>query len=431
MIKSAKTKYLLFRISFLILCLGTLCDTVLFTHLNLGFFYVNVETPKTAVIIYIVTFFLISDFKLEGAFSRLDKKFLVFILLILLSALLSSFFSLVKEKAFKTLLNYLTYFICLLMTIKNINQFNEAGSFILKSFLFLNCLLAVSCLLDFYVPLFNQFLIDNFGHNELKHSAFKINGVLILRPSGLTSDTNLTAFSIAVSMLLVVLNYDRFKNKVLIWSFILISGFAFGMLSSRSAQVIILLSGVLFIIFRQVNYKTVLQIILIFFAVQLITPQTIARIKQVFDKEAQEEEATYGRMMIWRGAWLAFQENKVIGLGPGVFFNKSIDYISRMIEKEKFDVLEKYSYNPHNIFLVFLAEQGITGAVLFLILLIFLLSTFIKQRKYLSLAFFLSVLIVSSLSNYAPFFKYYLVICIIIYCLDKQEYKITENAVEA
>lgn len=431
MIKNYGTKYLIFKISFFILCLGTLCDTMLFTNLNIGFFHINIETPKTAIVLYILCFLLITDHKFANVFTRFDKKIIFFVLFIFLSALLSSFFSPVREKAFKTLLNYTTYFVCLLITLKIINQFKDAGNYILKSFLFINFLLVISCILDFYVPPFNQFLIENFGHNELKHSFFKINGVMILRPSGLTSDTNLAAFSIAAALMLIVLNYDKFKNKFIVWAYILLSGFAFGMLSSRSAQIIILLSGFLFIIFKKVNYKTVLQVVVIFFAVQLATPQTLARINRLFDKEAIEEEATFGRAMIWNGAWLAFQENKIIGLGPGVFFNKSIEYISRTIEKSKFDTLEKTQYNPHNIFLVFLAEQGIIGTIIFLSLLIFLINYFIKEKKYLSLIFLLSVLIVSSLSNYAPFYKYYLIVCIIIYCLDKQDYKLKENAIVA
>ncbi|MBS1493089.1 MAG: O-antigen ligase family protein [Bacteroidetes bacterium] len=431
MIKNYDTKYLLFKISFILLCVGTLCDTMLFTNLNFGFFHINIETPKTVLLIYIGVFFLITDYKFSDAFDKIYKKFVLFVILIFLSALLSSVMSTEKEKAFKTLFNYLSYFVCLLITLKHLKQFNQAGNFILKSFLVINFLLAVSCILDFYIQQFNQFLIDHFGHNELKHSFFKMNGEMILRPSGLTSDTNLTAFSIAVSLVLVILNYSKFKNKILIWVFILCSGFAFGMLSSRSAQIIILLSGILFIIFKKVNYKTILQIVIVFFVVQLATPQTIARIQQFFSKEAMEEEATYGRSMIWRGAWLAFQENKVIGLGPGVFFNKSIDYISRTMDKAKFDTLEKSQYNPHNIFLVFLSEQGIIGAIIFLSLLIFLLNYFVRQKKYLSLIFLLCILIVSSLSNYAPYFKYYLIICLVIYSLDKQNYQLKENAVNA
>ena len=429
MIKGHKTKYLLFQITFFILCLGTLCDTMLFTNLNLVIFNINIETPKTAIIIYIICFLFITNYKFTDVFTGFDKKVITFIILIFISALISSYFSPVKEKAFKTLFNYISYFICLLITLKSINQFREAGNFILKSFLLINLFLAVSCILDFYLPSFNQFLIENFGHNELKHSFFKINGVMILRPSGFTSDTNLTAFSIAAALLLLILNYDNFKNKIILWVFIVISGFAFGMLSSRSAQIMILLSSLMFVIFKKVNFKTVLSTVVIFFIVQLFTPQTIARFQQIFDKEAIEEEATFGRTMIWRGAWLAFQENKIIGLGPGVFFNKSIEYIGRTMDKEKFDTLEKYGYNPHNIFLVFLTEQGIIGSVVFLSMIIFLFFHFISKKKYLSLIFLIGVLLVSSLSNYAPFFKYYLIVCIIIYCLDKQNYLIRESSV--
>lgn len=430
MIKSYPIRLLLFKFSFVVLCLGTLCDTMLFSNLNLGFFHINIETPKTAAIIYLTTFILITDFKFANIFSGFDKKTILLLTLLLFCCLLSSFFSVEKEKAFKTLFNFTTYFLCLIITIRNVQDFKEAGNFIFKTFLIFNFVLAASCILDFYIPAFNKFLMANFGHNELKHSFFKYNGEMILRPSGLTSDTNLTAFSIAIALLLIIANYSFFENKIFIWLNVLASGFAFGMLSSRSAQIIIILSAILFIAFKLTNFKTVLKITAVFFLIQLGTVQTQARIMQMFDKEALNEEATYGRTMIWRGAWLAFNENKIYGVGPGVFFNKSIDYISRTMDKNLFDTLEKTSYNPHNIFLVFLSEEGIIGGVVFLSLLIFLAYSFISKKKYLSLIFLVSVLIVSSLSNYAPYFKYYLLICIIIYALDKQNFRLNGGEVD-
>lgn len=429
MSKDYNVKVFIFKASFLFLCLATVFDTMLLTNLDLGMFHINIETPKLSIIIYIVVFFLITDFKYREAFSSFDKKFIYLVLLIIASGFLSAFLSPEKERAFKVLLNYVSYFICFLITVSLMRQFKEAGSFILKSFLFINLLLVISSILDFYMPAFNQFLIDHFGHWDLKHSFFEVNGKKLLRPSGLINDTNLTAFSCGISLLLIILNYEKFKNKIAVWSYIIISGYVFGMLSSRSALIMIIFGAGLFVAFQRVRFKKALTIVLVFFAVQLATPHTIIRIQQLFDTEYIKEEASAGRTMIWKAAFTAFNENKVTGLGTGVFFVKSMEYIEKSVgeNKEAFDKMEKFSINPHNIFLVFFSEQGIIGGLLFVTLVLFLLVTFIKDKKYLSLTFLLCVLLVSSLSNYAPYFKYYLILCIIIYSLDKVDYTFTNN----
>lgn len=433
MIKNYNTKVLLFKFSFLLLCLGAMFDTKLFTNVSFGLYHADIDSPKLAILIYVIVFFLITDYDFKNMFTRFDKKFVGITMLILGSALISTMFSPAKSVAFKTLTNYTAYFICLLITIKNLKQFKECTSFVFYSFFFLNLILAISCILDFYSPEFNRFLIASFGHPEAKHSFFEINGIIIARPSGLLTDTNLTGFSIALTLILIVLNYRFVKNKIFVWAFIILGGYAFGMLSSRSAQIIILFSGVMFIIFRKVNYKIVLKILLVFFAVQIATPQTLIRIQQMFNKKNIEEEAKLGRIMIWRAAWGAFNEHKIIGLGPGVFFDQSLTYIGKTVgeDKEAFDKMERYGVNPHNIFLVFLSEQGILGFILFAALLIFLFFTFVKEKKYISLTIFLGLFIVSNLSNYAPYFKYYLVMCIVIYSLEKSNFQIEETKLDS
>lgn len=432
MIKNLGLKIKLFRASFVILCLGAMCDSKLLVNVNFGLYRADLDSPKLAMLIYVITFLFITDFNFKNVFSRFDKKVVSILILILVSAFVSTILSPAKGVAFKTLTNYAAYFVMLLITIKNLKQFQDSTNFIFYTFFWLNFILAISCILDFYSPAFNQILMAYFNHPEAKHSFLEINGVIIARPPGFLTDTNLTGFSLALTLILIVLNYKNIKNKIFVWAFVLIGGYAFGMLSSRSAQIIIIFSGVMFIVFKKVNYKTVLKILLVFFAVQIATPQTIIRLQEMFNPKKIDEEARMGRTMIWRAAWQAFKENKIIGIGPGVFFNESLKYIEQTIgeDRESFLKLERYGVNPHNIFLVYLSEQGIIGFTLFAMLLIFLFWTFIKEKKFISLTVLISLLIVSNLSNYAPFFKFFMVICIVIYCLEKSEFQLKLQSVE-
>jgi len=423
MVKNYETKYLIFKISFFLLCLGTLADTMLITDVNMGLFWVNLETPKIALIIYIVSFLIVSDFKFSKIFSDFDRKFTLLVFLILISGLISVYFSDERKASFKILLNYLSYFVCFLISLYYSNYFKEARNFIVKTFLAVNFILILSCLADYYLPSFNQFLINNFGHAELKHSFFEANGIKYLRPSGFLSETNLTGLSIALSLLILIINYSNIRNKILLYGYVLFSGYTFGMLGSRSTSIMILICSVLFLIFKKVDYKTVLKILLVFFLVQVFTPQTRIRLVQMFDKERIEEEAAIGRFMIWKGAVKAFEEHPVTGLGPGIFFFKSLYYIDKTVtDRESFDRMEKNMANPHNILLAFASEQGVIGILLFIALLIFVFFNLIKKKKYFSLSIFLGIMFASGLSSYAPYFKYYLILCIIVYTLSQSEF---------
>jgi oligosaccharide repeat unit polymerase len=408
-----------------------MADTMLFVDVNLGLFLINFETPKISLIFYIITFFLISDFKFTRTFLDFDWKIVSLLILLLLSAFISVYFNVERKTSFKTFLNYSSYFICFIITLYYASFFKEARNFIIKSFFVVNGILVISCLLDFYVPSFNLFLINNFGHSEIKHSFFEANGIKYLRPSGLLSETNLTGLSISLSLLLIIINYSKISNKALCYSYILLSGFAFGMLGSRSASIMIILCSLLLIFLRKVNYKTVLKVLAVFFLVQLLTPQTRIRIEQMFDKERIEEEASIGRFMIWKGAVAAFKENPLMGLGPGMFFFNSLHYIEKTVtDRESFEKMEKNMSNPHNIFLAMASEQGVIGLLLFMSLLMFILISFFKDNKPVSLSIFVGLVFVSALSSYAPYFKYYLILCIITYVLSKNEFALKEERVD-
>ena len=120
----------------------------------------------------------------------------------------------------------------------------------------------------------------------------------------------------------------------------------------------------------------------------------------------------------------------MIGIGTGVFFAESIDYLKEVWDESShgdFWSYERYRLNPHNIFLSMLSEEGIIGFIIFVILIIYYLRLLAQQKKYIALTIMIALLIVSSLSNYAPYYKYYMVLCIALYVCAKQEMKVMSN----
>lgn len=409
---------------------GIICDVSLFENIPFFIFKVNLQTSSIVSILYILTFFVtvpISEIKKN--IEDFDRKNFLILSVLLVVAFVSSYFSDLRSFAVgTTIFRYTLFIICFICTVVYCNYFKDAVKFILKSYIYFNVLIIISSFIDFYVPAFNMTLIKYFGHMEYYHSSLKINGVNYIRPSGFITDTNLTAFTLTLSCLLLLLN-RRLFNKYFIYSFYVLAGYSFGMLASRSALVAVLISAILFWIFRYAERKQVIIFLLLFFLVQLFTPQTQARIGQLFNKSYMEEEIGIGRPLIWKAAVIAFKTKPVIGIGSGVFFKESDFFISEAkdipvnVSKERNpfgpDYKQEGGINPHSIFLVMLTEYGIIGLSIFLLLLIFYSRQLIIKKQYISIIIFAGLLFVSALSNYAPYYKYYLIICIIIYVLSK------------
>ena len=79
--------------------------------------------------------------------------------------------------------------------------------------------------------------------------------------------------------------------------------------------------------------------------------------------------------------------------------------------------IEEYDVNPHSIFLAILSEYGIIGFVIFLVFLIFIFHHLIRNKLWTSILFVSGLLFVSSVSGYVPYYKYYLLICIVFFIL--------------
>jgi len=271
----------------------------------------------------------------------------------------------------------------------------------------------------------------------------KIGSETFMRPMGFITDANLTAFFVAFSMLLMLVNNELFKSKILRIFYYFISSYVFGMLASRGALLIVIFSVTVFFIAKLVTKKELYLFLLLFIIGQVITPQTQARIEQLFNPKARieqlfnpktiNEEFEVGRPVIWKASFELFKLNPLFGAGPGNFFEVSDIYIRKILENKKdlnitnpeasnYHKIDKY--NPHNIFLVMATETGIIGLIIFLMLLIVIFNYYRKSGYLLSIIFLINILIVSFVSNYAPYYKIYLIICIVFFVLSMDNMKI-------
>jgi hypothetical protein len=120
-----------------------------------------------------------------------------------------------------------------------------------------------------------------------------------------------------------------------------------------------------------------------------------------------------------------------------VFFKLSDVLIARVNNEISSEKLQAEIYNPgretieginpHNIFFTMQIEHGIAGTVLFILLVTYILIFLVKTKKFTALLFVLVTLFVSTLSNYAPYYKYYLLMCIILFVSLRNDMMIIGN----
>lgn len=364
--------------------------------------------------------------------DRTNLTVLVLLVLLLITAYVSSLMSTYPDTAFRVTGRISFYVLVLFILIIASNYFKDAGAFIIKSYIYLSVVVIAGSLLDFFVPSFHEILVSNFDRPGILHSYMKINGEIIMRPMGFVTDANLAAFAIAFGLMLLLLNSSSF-NKFFRYSYYIFGSFAFGMLTSRIALVMCVITVLAFLTLKAVERKELILFAILFLIFQAVTPQTYSRVMSFFDKEKIDEELTVGRPVIWSAAFRLYNENPVIGAGPGVFFEYSKDYMTDMLgssvqlnitDPSKRDYHKVDKVNPHNIFLVMLSETGIIGFSLFLLLLINLFYGYITQKKIISALFLANFILISAFSNFAPYYKLYLVIAIVMFIASGKDMRL-------
>ncbi len=436
-----RTAYIIFRVLWIYFLAANIADLRLHTDIDLLPFLHVSEIPFIKYIPFAVAALMLIPFKNFISFFR-NKNTLIKLLplvILLIICWLSAIYADYPQTAYGTVSRYSFYFIVLIAISISAEYFEDAPAFLIKTFIYINIFVIAGSLLDFYVPQFHRLLVAHFDRPEAKHSMMTIGELKIMRPMGFLTDSNLTAFSIGISMLMLLVNHRSF-SKYFRYTFFALGSYAFGMLASRASLIMCLFTIIIFFIFRFTERKELYIFAVLFIVFQSITPQTYSRLITQIDDEKIGNELTFGRPVIWKAAYDVFKDNPVIGAGPGNFFEQSQQRILKVIVSENpginiYDPNSKYYYqigkgNPHSIFMVALAETGIIGLLFFLMLVAVWLYLMIKEKRFITLIFFINFVFVSSLSNFAPYYKFYLVMCIIFYTASALNFTIpVKNAV--
>lgn len=411
----------------------TICDLTIANKISLGFFSVNLQTSSIGAIVYILSFLVtmrINDFKI--IFSEKSDTYIIITLgFLLVVAFISSSLSVMsKISVTATVSRYAVYFLVFICTIGYSKISKEASGFIIKSFIYFNILIMISCILDFFVPAFDSLLIEHFGHMLRRHSTLKIWGIHFLRPQGFITDTNLSALSISLSFVFLLLNSAKFRYKYFLYVFYICAGIVTGMQASRSAEIFIVAFAVAAFLGKWVDRKKLIAAFSIFIAAQLLTPQTQARIFQIADVTGHEEEITYGRPLIWKACFIAFEKSPVIGIGSNVFIYQSLELITTAYKESNENNVNfriEDPINPQNVFLTMLVEYGVIGFILNLVFLYLLYRKLMLKRCKKCVLLVSALVFVSTFANYAPYYKYYIIICIILYVNINNSLNIENN----
>jgi hypothetical protein len=429
---SENNKLRILKISWSILLFGVICDFNIVKEIQFLAFKLNLQSSTISVILYFICFLAIVDLKTIkiNFFNRKEKDILIFSSLILAVAIISSILSTEKIYALNiTLFRLVLYYICLLITIFQTNQFPKSISFLIKSIIVAAGLNSIAAILDFFVPSFNLFLVNNFQHLSLNAQYFYLNDIKVIRPSGFISDPNLSGYFTGLAALILFINNKKIKSKFIKYLYYITSGFAFGLIASKSAYIVIILSVIAIFFIKKSNWKPTLIFVILFYLLPLISPYNIINLRSTTEKSNIKYEISMGRGLIWKASLKCLESSPVIGIGTGVFFKTSRKVMADVLEKDDPEIKQEFienlkkqdGINPHNLFIAVAVEYGIIGLIILVSFIIKTITGLIRSKYYISLIIFGGLISVSVISNYAPYFKLYFIICIFLYSAFKRD----------
>ena len=135
---------------------------------------------------------------------------------------------------------------------------------------------------------------------------------------------------------------------------------------TKSAGALFAVAATILFIFFGNNWtkKKGIQFAEIFLIVVIIFTGLIFFQDVTVDKAVDSRSSLASRMMIWKSALFITKDNPILGIGPGNFQNKYLEY-----QKYFPPYLEWAVPEPHNIFLAFWLGTGILGLFGFLLLI--------------------------------------------------------------
>jgi O-antigen ligase len=223
-----------------------------------------------------------------------------------------------------------------------------------------------------------------------------INGILVLRPYATFSHPNVLAAYLLVSIILVwnfILKNDKRSLQILGAVALFIGSIALLVTFSR---VVILLWAFMaaVVLIRRIKGKVTTMrtrlIALIVTCFSLLVIVFLPLTHEVFNRLAQTsltDESVTERVELVTASWKMIQQNPIIGVGLD-------NYIPSLVPFQKPLPLGLYLQPVHNIFILVLAETGVLGFGLFIVLFAKTFMRLRKQEKGIKELLFLLLLII-------------------------------------
>ena len=145
--------------------------------------------------------------------------------------------------------------------------------------------------------------------------------------------------------------------RILFTITIIINMFCVLFLYSRGAYLGVL-AGLLFLCFIKNKKLIIPLIILLFFWQAMLPKKVVQRINETKTEEGTLDHSSAARLELWKSSIDLFSKNPITGVGFNVF-----------------SFLEYQNNDPHNIYLKILAEQGIVGLIILLLIFWFSLKS--------------------------------------------------------
>jgi len=363
-----------------------------------------------------------------------NKKIICLTFVFLLIALISLIFSHHIPLSIEKYLFYLFSFSIFLFFLKSGQKF-------LKIDFFFDYLLLLSAILNILVLLLTvfdvsrlsfqgmNFLVRSYGHNHYVAFLLLILPMVwwrILNPSksqlfGQKFKIYLEIYLLLSSYLLVLISLSRLGLLIALAQFIII------FLLNKSSFAKIRQQKIIFSLVKSVIFLFIfVSFIFIFLSFPITSNNQKNCFLKLYRKDLCVSITENSRVFYWRQAWLTFKNYPVFGYGLNTFKDASYRFPAKM---------EQHSSYAHNIFLHNLAEMGVLGGGLFILLILYIYykSFLIVKKSKNNINKFLYLGACSSLFNALfdfdwHFFGIFLLTLIYLaYILVDQEYQLVKE----
>ncbi|HBO16623.1 MAG: O-antigen polymerase [Candidatus Moranbacteria bacterium GW2011_GWE2_35_2-] len=321
----------------------------------LRFSIFNIPTNFLEISILIVLFFYLIFSQNNKTKIQIEKKYLILIAFLFLGLISSAFYNQNLMQEFGIIKSWFVFpLIFSFLLIKNVKNIQNADK-ILKAYFFSASIIS---LLGLFFIATNRLTFD--GRLEIFYTS-----------------PNYLAMFLASAVLIgfYFLHSKPASKTLLIIQIIILINLYFTY--SYSAWIAIIFSTILFFLIINKNIFDKKKIIFFSLLILLLTAFQInnQKIQDIFNPK--NHSSLESRFVIWHSTTKIITDNFWLGIGPGNFQEKYLEY------QKYFPPYPEWAVpHPHNIFLAFWLQSGLIGLVSFVLLIIFWLqSVFSKTSK--------------------------------------------------